>query len=152
MSAAEKVHYIGKGAQNEEQPQEETMQPQPQAAEAFDKTSRDMSKVALFVSFLAVVLMIVFFFGQNQKLDGLSAHVKTEVAGLNGRMVQVEDKIVALETLPKKSKMMVMGTMLQDMAQRAAYLGSQMDTEEQNAKLRQAMELMQQVQSELVVE
>ncbi len=141
MSASEKVHFIGKAAENKE-PKEATVHTDPQAQE---ETRRDMSKVALFVSILSVVLLVVFFFGLNQNLKGVSGTVDQ----LSGRMNGIEDKIVALENLPQKSRMMVMGTMLQEMAQRAAYMSTQMETPEQNEKLHQAMELLQQVQTEV---
>lgn len=152
MSASDKVHYIGKTSENKE-PQETPVQndtPTQQAAQAQDlsDTRRDMSKVALFVSLLAVVLLVVFFFGLNQNLKGMSANVDQ----LTGRMSGLEEKVVALENLPHQSKMMVMGTMLQEMAQRAAYMSTQMETEAQNEKLVQAMELLQQVQTEIAPE
>lgn len=152
MSAAENVHYIGQSTENNDSKEEPV---EPATNESYDKTSRDMGKVALFVAILSVVLLVVFFFGLNQNLKGVSARVDGVAAinsDLTSRMVNVEDKIVALEKLPHKSKMMVMGTMLQDMAQRAAYLGSQMDTEGQSEKLQRAMELLQQVQTEITPE
>jgi len=149
MSAADNVHFIGQG-QDDKTPE----QP-PRVAEAVDKTSRDMGKVALFVAILAVVLLVVFFFGLNQNLNGLSARVdglvvlKNDVDALGGRMNVVEER---LETLPVKAKKMVMGTMLQEMAQRAAYLSTQMDGADQNERLHRAMELLQQVQVEVARE
>lgn len=159
MSAVEKVHHIGPEHEGEEmQEEQKEVQAERQPAELIDKTGRDIGKVALFVSILSVVLLVVFFFGLNQNLTGLSARVdslitiKDDVNALGTRVGTVEDRIVALEGLPKKAKQMVMGTMLQEMAQRADYLGSQMETDEQTAKLKQAMELLQQVQTEIVVE
>lgn len=152
MSAADNVHFIGQDNNGQDQGQP------PLSTEAVDKTSRDMGKVALFVAILAVVLLVVFFFGLNQNLNGLSARVdnlvvlKNDVDALGGRVNVVEDRLVALEGLPLKAKKMVMGTMLQEMAQRAAYLSTQMDGENQNERLVQAMELLQQVQAEVVKE
>jgi hypothetical protein len=114
-----------------------------------------MSKVALLVSLLAVVLLVVFFFGLNQNLKGVAATVDSLAAttgDLAGRVDGVEGKVAELANLPEKSRMMVMGTMLQEMAQRTAYLGTQMPTAEQNEKLHQAMELLQQVQTEIAAQ
>lgn len=146
MSASDKVHYIGKASETEEQ--QETPVQNDTTPQDFGDTRRDMSKVALFVSLLSVVLLVVFFFGLNQNLKGMSANVDN----LSGRMTGIEDKVVALENLPHQSKMMVMGTMLQEMAQRAAFMSTQMETEAQNEKLVQAMELLQQVQTEIAPE
>lgn len=154
MSAAEKIHHIGKpgdGGDGAEAPTHSG----PRCCEGDEATRRDMSKVALFVSLLAVVLLVVFFFGLNQNLKGVSATVEQlamNTGELTGRMDGIEGKVAELENLPEKSRMMVMGTMLQEMAQRAAYLGTQMQTEEQNEKLHQAMELLQQVQTEIAAQ
>lgn len=131
------------------------MQTEIQNDNAYGETQRDMSKVALFVSILSVVLLVVFFFGLNQNLKGVSSTVEqlsVSSSDLTSRIAGVEDKLVALESLPHKSKMMVMSTMLQEMAQRAAFLSTQMDTPEQNDKLQSAMELLQQVQTQIEVE
>ena len=53
-----------------------------------------------------------------------------------------------LENLPAKSKRMVMGTMIMEMAQKASYLSTQVDSPEHAAKLLQAMELLQQAKPE----
>ena len=152
MSAAEKVHFI------DQKNAEQKDAPQPLPAETVDKTSRDMGKVALFVAILAVVLLVVFFFGLNQNFKGLSSRVdslvvlKNDVGALAGRMNVVEEHLVALEGLPLKAKKMIMGTMLQEMAQRTAYLSTQMDSDDQNEKLSKAMELLRQVQVEVFKE
>lgn len=151
MSAAEKIHHIGKPGDAAET----TTHSDPRCCEGDEATRRDMSKVALFVSLLAVVLLVVFFFGLNQNLKGVSATVEqlaVSTGELTGRMDGIEGKVAELENLPEKSRMMVMGTMLQEMAQRAAYLGTQMQTEEQNEKLHRAMELLQQVQTEIATQ
>ncbi|WP_461211079.1 hypothetical protein [Desulfocurvus sp. DL9XJH121] len=148
MSAAQDIHIVGK---------DEAERPE-QAAEAVDKTSRDMGKVALFISILAVVLLVVFFFGLNQNLSGLTAKVdglvvlKDDVGALAARMGTAEERLVALEGLPQKARKMVMGTMLQEMAQRTAYLSTQMDSEAQNEKLHRAMELLREVQVQVAGE
>ena len=151
MSAAEKIHHIGKPGDAAET----TTHSDPRCCEGDEATRRDMSKVALFVSLLAVVLLVVFFFGLNQNLKGVSATVEqlaVSTGELTGRMDGIEGKVAELENLPEKSRMMVMGTMLQEMAQRAAYLGTQMQTEEQNEKLHRAMELLQPVQTEIATQ
>jgi hypothetical protein len=44
---------------------------------------------------------------------------------------------------------MLLSNILQEMSQKAAYLSSQVGTEDQSTKLMQAKELLQQVQTEL---
>ena len=154
MTAAENIHIIGKDGGQEQAATPQAPQ-DPTPVEAVDKTSRDMGRVALLVAILAVILLAVFFFGINQNISGLSARVdglstlKDDVALLGGRVDTVEAR---MEALPVKARKMVVGTMLQEMAQRTAYLGTQMDTEAQNEKLHRAMELLQQVQVEVAQE
>lgn len=149
MEAKDRIHTIGK-SDNEAF-----------SAEAEDikaRTERDMGKVAIFVSILSVILLIVFYFGLNQNVTGLTEEVKQvaviqeQVTGMQGRMGEMEARVQAMENLPAKAKKMVMSTMIMEMAQRAAYLSTQVDTEEQADKLNQAIDLLQQVQTDLIKE
>ena len=148
MQAKERVHTIGKPEEGYSAAAEDIKA----------RTERDLGKVAIFVSILSVILLIVFYFGLNQNVTGLTEEVKQvgaiqqEVAGMQGRMGEMEARMQTLETLPAKARKMVISTMIMEMAQRAAYLSTQMDTEEQVDKLTQAMDLMQQVQVDLVKE
>ena len=148
MEAKERVHTIGKTEPDFSA----------EAEEIKARTERDMGKVAMFVSILSVILLIAFYFGLNQNVTGLTEEVKQvgvlqeQLTGMQSRVGQVEARMQAMETLPAKAKKMVMSTMIMEMAQRAAYLSTQVDTEDQAAKLTQAMDLLQQVQTDLVKE
>ena len=128
---------------------------QPLAQEIIGDVRKDMGKVAMIISILAVLLLVVFFFGLNQNVAGLEAKVneltklKGHVQALDTKMGSMEEKIAALENLPQKTKNMLLSNILQEMSQKAAYLSSQVGTEEQSTKLMQAKELLQQVQTEL---
>ena len=122
------------------------------AEESMSKTYRDMGKVALFVSLLSVLLVVIFFFGLNQNITGVSAKVKelTAVSGqmeqVNGKLAALEERVATFDALPQKAKRMMYATMLQELAQRVAYLSATADTEEQVTKLTNAMQLIQEVQ------
>ncbi len=148
MQAKERIHTLGTPGQEF-------------SAEAEDikaRTERDMGKVAMFVSILSVILLIVFYFGLNQNVTGLTEEVKQvgaiqeQMSGMQGRMGEMEARMQTMENLPAKARKMVMSTMIMEMAQRAAYLSTQVDTEDQASKLTQAMDLLQQVQTDLVKE
>ncbi|MGE4298667.1 MAG: hypothetical protein AB7E47_11610 [Desulfovibrionaceae bacterium] len=118
------------------------------------KTYRDMGKVSLFVSLLSVLLVVIFFFGLNQNITGVSAKVK-ELAAVSGQLEQVNGKLTALEervatfdALPQKAKRMMYATMLLELAQRVANLSATADSEEQATKLAEAMKLIQEVQAQ----
>lgn len=144
----QRVHTIGKPAPDYSAAAEEIKA----------RTERDMGKVAIFVSILSVILLIVFYFGLNQNVTGLTEQVKQvaviekEVQGIQGQMGEMATRIQAMENLPAKARKMVLSTMLMEMAQRAAYLSTQVETEEQSTKLTQAMDLIQQVQTDLMKE
>lgn len=116
----------------------------PSMTELHTKTSQDISRMALLLALLAVLLAGVLFFKANQNLAGLSK----DVTGLSAKVGVMDARMAELENLPAKSKRMVMGTMIMEMAQKASYLSTQIDNPEQAAKLLQAMELLQQAKPE----
>jgi len=116
----------------------------PSMSELNAKTSQDISRMALLLALLAVLLAGVLFFKANQNLNVLSK----DVSGISSKIGTIDAKVAELENLPAKSKRMVMGTMIMEMAQKASYLSTQVDNPEQAAKLLQAMELMQQAKPE----
>ena len=116
----------------------------PSMMELNAKTSQDISRMALLLALLAVLLAGVLFFKANQNLTGLSK----DVTGLSAKMGTMDARMAELENLPAKSKRMVMGTLIMEMAQKASYLSTQVDNPDQAAKLLQAMELLQQAKPE----
>jgi len=116
----------------------------PSMSELNAKTSQDISRMALLLALLAVLLAGVLFFKANQNLNVLSK----DVSGISSKIGTIDAKMAELENLPAKSKRMVMGTMIMEMAQKASYLSTQVENPEQAAKLLQAMELMQQAKPE----
>lgn len=116
----------------------------PSMSELNAKTSQDISRMALLLALLAVLLAGVLFFKANQNLNVLSK----DVSGISSKMGTIDARMAELENLPAKSKRMVMGTMIMEMAQKASYLSTQLDNPEQAAKLLQAMELLQQAKPE----
>lgn len=146
QASAEKVHDL------KVDPRKLTKE---EAEEIKAKTNGDLGKVALFVSLLTVILLVVFFFGLNQNVTGLTEEVrdipeiKERIATMSSRIDGMETEMAALKDLPQESKRMVVRTMLQDMAQRAGYLTEQVDNEQQSAKLNQAMQLLEEVQTDL---
>lgn len=149
MSAAtEKVHQMEDYQQNEEVLGENV------TAGVTETASKDMGKVAIIISFMAVVLLVVFFYGLNQNLTSLTAEVKDlqtvrgEVEALNSQMDVVDGRLVELEKLPTKTRHIIMDGIIEEMNQKAAYVGAQLSEEEQ-AKLAKVQELLKDVQSGL---
>ena len=73
-------------------------------------TQKDMSKVALIVSLLAVILLVIFFFGMNRNIAGLTNEVKSfgllreDVSNLDQRMVQMQQEMPSqIKKIDRKS-------------------------------------------------
>ncbi|GFK95660.1 hypothetical protein NNJEOMEG_03528 [Fundidesulfovibrio magnetotacticus] len=116
----------------------------PSLAELNAKTSQDISRMSLILALVAVLLAGVLFFKSNQSVNVLTK----DVAGISAKVGVMDARMAELENLPAKSKRMVMGTLIMEMAQKASYLSTQVDNPEQAAKLLQAMELLQQAKPE----
>lgn len=118
---------------------------------------KDMGLVGIVISVLAVFLLVVFYYAMNKNMDALSDEVgqitetRQMVQTLDTKMGEMDQRIAELENLPEVVRSMVLGGMLEEMDQKAGYIGGYV-TEEQKAMLEQARELMQQVQKELTAE
>jgi len=110
-------------------------------------TRKDSGKVAIAISLMAIILLVVFYFGFRQNFIELRQKVEA-LNGLQTRVVTLEQDVDALKTLPEKTRYMVMGTMTQEMANKAAYLTTQAASEEQSAKILQAKKLLEEIQQE----
>lgn len=116
---------------------------------------RDMSKMALFASLVAVILLLGFYFNLNQNIKDLTQQVqdlsviKTTVSSLDTKVGTMESKVAELETLPAKTRAALMISILQEMTQKTSYMSTQLQSPEQQEKLMKAKELIQQVQTEL---
>ena len=116
---------------------------------------RDLSKMALFASLAAVILLLGFYFNLNQNIKQLTQQVqdlsviKTAVTSLDTKVGTMESKVAELETLPAKTRAALMSSILQEMTQKTSYMSTQLDSPEQQDKLMKAKELIQQVQTEL---
>jgi len=116
----------------------DTQTPSPHDLNA--KTSRDVSRVALVLAVIALLAAGVLFFKANQTVNALSK----DVTGITAKIGLMDARMAELETLPAKSRQMVTAAMIQEMAQKAAYLSTQVDDKEQAAMLLRAMELLKQ--------
>jgi len=118
---------------------------------------KDMGLVGIIISVLAVLLLVVFYYAVNNSMNELSGEVgqitetRQMVQDLDTKMSEMDARIAEVENLPVVVRSMVLGGMLEEMSQKAGYIGAYV-TEEQKARLEQAQELMKQVQEELTAE
>ncbi len=159
MSSSEKVHVI------QEYSSKEDASTEAMTEEGMQATGRDMSKVALIISILAVVLVVVLFFGLNQNLDGIGKEVKVlsglkgevtamkaQVGGIEGQIAGINDQVGVMEQqiskMPVAMQRAIITDAINDATNKLGYIGSQLD-KEQAAKLGQAMNLLQQVRTDI---
>lgn len=127
----------------------------PEAVPSAQPPRRDMSKIALFASLAAVILLLGFYFNLNQNIKQLTmqvqdlAVIKTAVSSLDTKVGTMESKVAELETLPSKTRAALMSSILQEMTQKTSYMSTQLQSPEQQEKLMKAKELIQQVQTDL---
>jgi len=130
-ASKEKVYTLGRAASAPSDAQV--------TAEITAKTNRDMGRVALFVSILAVILLTVFFFGLKQNMAGLTEQVK-DLGQVKKELVTMQQQVAALETLPQTTKKMVLSSMLAETSQKLAYVQSQLPEGEAAVQLAKAIE------------
>ena len=149
------------------------------SADEVGGVKQDMGKVALVISVLAVFLLVIFYYTVNSKVNevseqvGLIEETRSMVQDMDDRMdkslgdvtqkveqatqkveqatqevAAMDARIAELENLPGVVRNMVLGGMLEEMSQKADYVGTQVSTEQQE-KLKQAQELMRQVQQSI---
>ncbi|MDK2956170.1 MAG: hypothetical protein PWQ57_1666 [Desulfovibrionales bacterium] len=116
---------------------------------------RDMGKAAIIIAILSVVLLVIFFFGLNQNLAGLTKQVaklsslEGEVARIDETVTAVDARMTELEKLPQKTRNMMIDQSLDELSNRLNYMSGYLGDEESSDKLYQAMQLLKQVQAGL---
>jgi hypothetical protein len=109
----------------------------------------DLSKPALILAALALVLMAILFFGLSSNLKGLTEEVR-KVGSLQGEIASLQAQMALVRDQPTEGgrKLMVQA-MLEDMAQKAAFLGGQIQDQDQARKMAQVQETLRQIQYDL---
>ncbi len=113
------------------------------------EAQKDMSKVAMIVSLLAVLLLVIFFFGMNRNIAGLSDEVKSlgvlreDVASLDQRMVKMQDEV------PATMKRMLAHDIVNEMTMKAFYLTDTLEDQALRAKMQEVLAGLKEVRTGL---
>jgi len=168
----EKVVHISKDLRNSE---EETQHPQEEEQEHDAATHeaaparRDIGKAAVFISILAVLLLVVFFYALNRNIAGLASQVEElsalqtqvtqmdesigaiqgNISGIEGDIAAMQEKMAILDAVPDITRRTMLRSMLQDLSQRVAFIAEETDSAEQAAKIKAAQVLLDQAQADL---
>lgn len=114
-----------------------------------DDVQKDMSKVAMIVSLLAVLLLVIFFFGMNRNIAGLTDEVKAlgvlrdDVTDLDQRMVKMQEEV------PAKMKRMIAHDVVNEMTMKAFYLTDTLEDEALRAKMGEVLTGLKEVREAL---
>ena len=115
------------------------------------KTGSDLGKVALFVALLAVILMVMLYFSQQQNITGLAGKidevqgVKQEMTAVKEHVAALEQEVAALRDLPEQARKIIISGMLSESASKVEYLVSQVENQEQQAKLAEIQKMLRDV-------
>ncbi len=110
--------------------------------EILKEVKRDMGKVALIVSIMAVMLMVVFYFSLKLTVGSMEKKVaelyplKKQVVVLDKTVGDLQNKMTRLEDLPEKTRKMIFANILNDLSQKTEYLSSQMKGAQREKLLR----------------
>lgn len=113
------------------------------------EAQKDMSKVAMIVSLLAVLLLVIFFFGMNRNIAGLTDEVKSlgvlreDVAQLDQRMVKMQEEV------PVTMKRMIAHDLVNEMAMKAFYLTDTLEDEALRSKMQEVLVGLKEVRTGL---
>lgn len=136
------------------------------------KPNRDLSKAAIFMSVLTVLLLVVFFYALNRnftglvgeiedlkalraevsEMDGSLGTIQDDVSGIHGDISAIQEKMTLLDAVPDITRRTMLRSMLQDLSQRVAFIAQETDTPEQSAKVKAAQELLKQVEAEMAAQ
>ncbi|SOB57841.1 conserved protein of unknown function [Pseudodesulfovibrio profundus] len=142
-----KIHKLEtvKGDEEQSQGAESVAAVEAGVAEA----QKDMSKVAMIVSLLAVLLLVIFFFGMNRNIAGLTDEVKSlgilrdDVAQLDQRMVKMQEEV------PVTMKRMLAHDLVNEMAMKAFYLTDTLEDEALRSKMQEVLVGLKEVRTGL---
>lgn len=144
-----KVHKLedfkNESSSNEVVEETSAAAPLPGVAEA----QKDMSKVSMIVSLLAVLLLVIFFFGMNQNIAGLTDEVKAlgilreDVANLDQRVVKIQDE------MPAQMKRMLAHDLVNEMTMKAVYLSDTLEDQALKAKMQEVLKGLKEVRTGL---
>lgn len=116
---------------------------------ASDEAQKDMSKVAMIVSLLAVLLLVVFFFGMNRNIAGLTDEVKAlgvlreDIASLDERLVTMQEEV------PVTMRRMIAHDLVNEMTMKAFYLSDSLEDEALRAKMQEVLAGLKEVRTGL---
>ncbi len=158
MSGSDNVHSLDEAKRIREQQDEAPVPPASPAGSASGR-ARDLSKWAMVVSLLSLVLVLIFFFGLTQNVTGVADEVQAVselrgqveglqalVQGTNQYVAGLDERLGALEEIQAKMvRQAVLEGILSDMRIQAAALSGAVTDPAQAAKIAQIQEMLEEL-------
>ncbi len=114
------------------------------AQQLLEEVKKDMGKVALFVSMMAVVLMVLFYFTLKYTMMKTEAKVNTMVE----KMQVIDKRVAELEKLPQKTRNIIYYNMMEEISDKAKFLSTKLSGDRKK-KLLEAQKLIKEAQKGL---
>jgi len=113
------------------------------------KREGEGGNAALWVSFIAVIVVMVAYFAVDTKLSALTETVKN-VPTLETKVSGLETQVAALKDLPATVKNMFLRDQMAQLSLMMSRLSAGLETDDQRAVAKQAEELMGKLQALLI--
>lgn len=141
-----KLEPVKVGATTEEENVEASeAAPMPGLANA----QKDMSKVSMIVSLLAVLLLVIFFFGMNKNISALTDEVKS-LGVLREDVAALDESMIALQAeVPVEMKRMLTHDLVNEMTMKAVYLSETLEDEALRGKMEEVLKDLKDVRTGL---
>jgi len=140
-----KLETVKKDVDQDSEVEQEARKEEPAVAEA----QKDMSKVSMIVSLLAVLLLVIFFFGMNRNIAGLTDEVKS-LGALRNDVSDLDQRLGQMKTdMPLQMRRMIAHDMVNEMAMQAFYLTDTLQDEALRTKMQDVLQGLREVREGL---
>ena len=144
-----KVHKLEAVKNDAGQEVETEQEATPETSSTDVETHKDMSKVSMIVSLLAVLLLVIFFFGMNRNIAGLTDEVKS-LGALRNDVSSLDERLGQMKTdMPVQMRRMIAHDMVNEMAMQAFYLTDTLTDETLRAKMQNVLQGLKEVREGL---
>ena len=140
-----KLETVKKDVDLDSGAEQQVQEPTPAVAE----TQKDMSKVSMIVSLLAVLLLVIFFFGMNRNIAGLTDEVKS-LGALRNDVSSLDERVGQMKAdMPVQMRRMIAHDMVNEMAMQAFYLTDTLQDEALRTKMQAVLQGLKEVREGL---
>jgi len=122
--------------------------------ELLKEVKKDMGKVALIISIMAVMLMVIFYFSMKLTVGTIEKKmaelypVKKQVVILDKTVGDLQSRMKKIEKLPEETRKMIYGDILNEISQKTEYLSQHLKGSQRD-KLMEVKRILQELETSL---